>query len=293
MIERPGQFVRSRYEGNREQLSPLMEDAYRRAQELFADPAYALQKEDFHETYKREQVEKDARHARELEAVFDSTNDPELRKLKKVADVFEAMVLSNARLSNWFGRASVMKTLPYDDYKNKIDIIGEWQTDDASVSQLLALGVDVTFGAQKIQDKMSLIRQSIDTDTLSSIKYFKDYRNNFVGTRNNVPRCIVGFSQAAVEELAMVWRQKGAVEILRKHSAQRVLLDQMFAQLSAMYKYAVHHKRPTAVRELLQAANLIQKVRSAKPPVSSRDPLFSQDPVDQELRYIAETTFKV
>jgi hypothetical protein len=285
--------VRSKFEGNLEVLSPLMEERYLHAQEVFRDPLYSLQEKDFYSTYTEEQVKKDSQYAKRKQAVFAERDTLEEKNLKKISDVFEATVLTSARNANWFSKANVMKTLLYDDYENKIDLIAEWHVGE-DLSQLLALGVDVTFSAGKSKQKLEYIRDRILKDELASMKYFKDYRGDFSGTRNNLARCIVGLSKGAVEELATISRQPDAIDQLRKHPAQRVLLNQMFTQLKAMNNFAIAHGSGKSASAIFQAANIIQRIRFANKDIPQRDlQMLGNDPVNIALELATEEVFKV
>jgi hypothetical protein len=250
------------------ELSPLMRKAHERAHgEVLENPEYAIQMADFESVYNEQDIRADLEYVSRLEKIFDADNSPEERRMKQVADIFEAIVLDQAEMNEWFGDANMLKTTPFDDYKNKVDMIAEWFTAEEG-SRVLALAVDVTFGKSKVREKLEQIRAEIDADKLGSVKYFKDDRGDFMGTRNNVPRTVVGVSEDVVEELAELWMNRRNKE-LATHPIQQLFVQEIVAQLTAMCEYAQAHDKPDVVLAYKQALAAIRPLKEKKAALKS------------------------
>lgn len=275
-------------EKSRSELSPVMKEAEVKACKILKSPEYVIQESDFKTIYGDDTVEKDIKSANNLEFKFRSRNTPEGNKMKVIADIFEAIVLMQSELGEWFGEnARTLKTARYDDYINKVDMVAEWFT-PTDGSRLLALAVDVTFGTSSIQYKLHAIKEEIDNDKLGSIKYFKDDRGDFIGTRNNVPRTIIGVSEAMVEELAGLWIQRKN-KALGEHPVQRLFMDEIESQLVAMHKYASKQGKSGVISAYEQALGTIRTIRADKEKFYSEK--TSEDFVAREIIRHTEEIF--
>lgn len=262
------------------ELSPLMRNAHERARsEVLQNPEYAIQMTDFAAVYNERDIRADLEYVARLEQIFEADNSPEERRVKQVADIFEAIVLDQADMNEWFGDASTLKTSPFDDYKNKVDMIAEWFSAEEG-SRVLALAVDVTFGKRKVREKLEQIKAEIDSGKLGSIKYFKDERGDFMGMRNNVPRTVVGVSEDVVEEIAELWMNRRNRE-LAAHPIQQLFVQEILAQLTAMYEYAVAQGKSDAALAYRQALAALRPLQEAKAGLKSATLL--ENPVANEI----------
>lgn len=273
----------------RTELSPMMARAYEKANsEILANPDYAIQESDFISIYGPTAVAADIARVADLRHKFE-TNITQREKLaKKVADIFEAIVLMQSELSEWFGNARTLKTASYDDYTNKVDMIAEWFT-PSDGSRLLALAVDVTFGTMSIEKKLAGIKAEIDNGKLKSIKYFKDERGDFIGTRNNVPRTVIGVSESVVEELAYLWIHKKNKDLSR-HPIQHLFMNEIETQLTAMHDYAVKQKKSDAVLAYRQALGIVRPLHANKRAFESEE--LGRDRVAMEIARHTEEQFR-
>jgi hypothetical protein len=222
---------------NRLELSPVLERGYEKAVRVLNTPEYSIQESEFApDIYTQEAVDRDLAHVKKLEGYFAENDTPESINSKKVADVLEALVLTQSEMSNWLGDAKTLRSSRFDDYVNKVDMIAEWHSPEEG-SRVLGLAVDVTFGFSAVQKKLREIRAEIDSGKLGSIRYFKDERGDIMGTRNNVPRTVIGVSQPVVQELARLWIE-GEKKLLGEHPVQRAFIDQVTTQLRQMQRYA-------------------------------------------------------
>jgi len=89
-----------------------------------------------------ETEEADIAKANELEEKYSKN----ITETKKIADIFEAVVLEHGELSDWLGgSAKTMKTSRYDDYMNGVDLLVEFAGAEGEESEHLGLAADVTF----------------------------------------------------------------------------------------------------------------------------------------------------
>ena len=265
---------------NSVELSPSMALAHEKAKnEIFTNPDYYINEVDFVPKYGQEVIDADVAFANGLKNEFEARDTPEEKKLKHIADVFEAIVLTQSDSNGWLGNARTLKTAPYDDFKNKVDMIAEWFTPEEG-SRLLALAVDVTFGAKSVQKKLEAIKAEIDSGKLGSIKYFKDERGDFIGMRNNVPRTVIGVSELVIEELADLWVHRKHTA-LAEHPIQRLFLDEIDAQLMMMHNYALKKGKLDAVLAYKQVLGVIQPLRDSKAKFRSKE--IAGDTVAREI----------
>ena len=255
-------------DSNRErriELSPLMHHAYEKAtNEVLSNPDYAIQESEFtggeHSVYDAHTVAADIELGNRRKKEYVEKQTPFEANSQRIADVFEAITLMESEQSNWLGNVTTIHTSRYDDYVNKVDLLAEWQTPESG-SQLLALGVDVTFGTSKIGNKIAAIKEEIDRGKLGSIRYYKDSRGDFMGTRNNVPRTVIGISQPIVEQLAGLW-MNGDKKSLGEHPIQRAITGQIAVQLNAVREYALARGNHAAAQAYEQPLAIIRKVRN-------------------------------
>jgi hypothetical protein len=262
------------------ELAPAIEKAYQKAKaEVLENPDYVIQESDFAPVYGTQSVEADIKFADMLEREVFKTESAVEQNAKKIAETLEAIVLMQSEMSEWLGGAQTLKTARYDDYKNKVDMIAEWFSPEDG-SRVLALAVDVTFGVTTAEKKLSAIRAEIDSDKLGSIRYFKDSRGDVMGTRNNVPRTVIGVSQPVVAELAQLWLENKQ-KLLGVHPIQALFADEIHAQLSAMLAYAKKKGKTEAVRAYEQALSAIRPLQEQK--AIYRSKALLEDPVAQSI----------
>ena len=274
---------------NRTEHSPTMSLAHEKAEEVLKNTEYSIQETEFISVYGSGNVAADIDCAARLEKKFENRQTPEEKKSKETADILEAIVLMQSELNEWLGNARTLKTSRYDDYINKVDMIAEWSTPEEG-SRVLAMAVDVTFGTKKIQKKLEAIKNEIDSGKLGSVKYFKDERGDFVGTRNNIPRTVIGVSQKMVEELADLWVNKKNKELSR-HPIQYLFIEEIEKQLDAMQDYADEKGNSDAVYAYKQALAIVRPLLSEKRKFKSEE--LEMDSVAREIDFYTKETFRL
>lgn len=270
----------------REELSPIMKQAHEKALGVFRNPAYAVQMEDFKDVYMG-QVPEDMRKVRMKKQEFTARENPRQAVEKVIADILEAIILSESELSNWLGDATTMKAADYDDLFNGIDILAEWRPEGEGTS-VLGLAIDVTFGYTTSQAKLENIRNEVDAGEGGKAKYFQDSLGEFRGTRRNMPRVVLGVSKDRVEELAALW-VRGDKKALGAHPIQRILLEEMHMQLRAIHEYAKNRGQKQVANSYLQGLRIVAKLLEEKRAVRLGD--AAHDPVYEEILHQTALVF--
>lgn len=275
----------------RETIPNVVHLAHKRAKrEIFSSREYSIQASDFTSVYTEENVHKDFLKVLALKKKWESEETEYDRHTKIMAETLEAIILtqSDSRHGNWLNNAKVLKTSMYDDFINKTDMCAEWYSQEEG-SRILALGVDVTFGKRSLEQKLRAIRNEIDRNELGSIRYFKDARGDFMGTRNNVPRTVIAVSPDTVEELATLWVRNDEYS-LSGHAVQHLITEQIRNQLEAMYTYAKAHGKETAAHAYVSA--LATFTRNQTSDHKDVPPHISKTRVAVELAHQVDTLFR-
>lgn len=196
-----------------------------------------IKEESFIEPYGEETVKRDLETVRQKEAKFETNKDAHLAELKEIADIFEAIVLENGELNNWFGENAVtIKTSKYDDYENGVDAVIEFRVEEPRSASFLGLAADVTFSSDTTK-KFNRLEAQIAKGILPRVKYFHSEYAHIHGQLSMVPEVIIGASKKTVMEVAELWANRENKE-LAKHRLQIMILHQMEEQLKTFSKYA-------------------------------------------------------
>lgn len=256
--------IRSRIE-----LPPLIKTAHNRLKrEVFSNQSYSIQAPEFSSIYGKENIIADMQKIATYRKQWEQQSSQE-KNSKVLAEVLEGMILVNARENGWFGDSVTMKTSLFDDVFNKTDMFTEWH-ENTEGSRVLAMAVDITYGKTALSKKLQDIKTEIDSDRLGTIRYFKDTRGDFMGTRNNIPRTVIGISPEHTLAIASLW-MKGDSDALQTHTTQRVLIEEMYVQTKAMADYAHFHNHKNATRAYEDALASIEKLRQQKESISIAD----------------------
>ncbi len=192
---------------------------------------------DFVDPYGEDTVRRDLETVKRHEKDFEHENSDYTREQKAVADIFEALVLENGELSDWFGpNAITHKTSKYDDYENGVDAVIEFQGEISGAASFLGLAADVSFSADTTK-KFGRLKAGILKGRLPQVKYFNSSNGNFHGRLSNIPEVIIGASKQTVLELAELWQFKRNRE-LAAHRIQIMILNQMEEQMETFARFA-------------------------------------------------------
>ena len=256
---------------------------------MLANGEYAIQAPDFFDLYGKENVMIDMLRVKQKQMSFEKQQTPESNETKRASEVFEAIVLEQAELSNWLGdNVSVLKTSIYDDYFNGTDMVAEW-SDPERESNVLALAVDVTFGAGSVERKLQHVRRDVDSGKLGKIKYFKSADGSFRGERNGVPHVVIGVSRHAVEHLADLWLKKDK-RALGTHPIQRAMIEEVYQQLQMIQGHALSRGQTKVAEAYGRSFAIVEKIRSQKSDVPLGE--LEHDKVYGEILSQSRTIFQ-
>ncbi len=191
----------------------------------------------FSDIYKPEIIEHDKKVVTDSEARHERDSTEEQRELKKIAEIFEAVIFSNGDSSEWFGpRANMAVASKYDDFENGVDEIVEFSpVGDEPVSHL-GLGIDVTFNIDSTK-KLDRIKAQIDKGRLTEVKYYESPIDGTHDRLKDIPEVIVGAERKMVLELGALSRGR-KMSGLANHKIQIMMLVQVKDQLETFAMYA-------------------------------------------------------
>jgi len=228
----------------------LLETAYERAEkELTAD---AVDIKDFVgvDGYGEKTVRNDEKYVEDRESLFKKKMTPQEKLFKLYSEIFEAITIEQLEL-NWLGaNAKVIKTSKYDDIKNGIDAVIEFEEQDENSH--LALAIDVTFN-QDTTTKLDSIKENIDSGKLAELKY-PPLEFELLGPQN-IPRVVIGIDKLSLNDLIEKWVE-GDKAGLANHPAQDKLLGEINIQLREFAIYARNSNQPE-IAEKYEHANAI------------------------------------
>ncbi|MBI4779662.1 hypothetical protein HY797_04420 [Candidatus Falkowbacteria bacterium] len=216
-----------------EERSKILEMAYKKATELLDDER--IDPEKFRGLYSDKIIKKHQDYVDQRREKFKATNTPEEMEMQRYSTVFEAIVHDQIDMNGWLGEhAAARKASCYDDLKNGVDEIIEFEQTEASATAHLALGVDVTFG-KGVFSKMNDIKTRIDAGDIGVIKYL--LTDTYRGEMKNVPRAVIGVDMKNLNEIIKLWADNKK-KSLAQHKVKFIILSQIMMQLNDFAQYA-------------------------------------------------------
>jgi hypothetical protein len=231
--QREIQNIRDKKESEIKQHKENLDVAYEKASGMLDDERIKSSK--FKGLYGKEIIKNDDNYVEERQRNFRKNDTPEQIEMQKYATVFEAIIHDQIDMNGWLGEhAKAKKASWYDDFKNGIDEIVEFEQTETSATSHLALGVDITFSTG-IFKKMNDIKTRIDSGDIGVIKYLltKTYR----GEMRDVPRVVIGADMKNLNEIIKLWVDKKKKN-LAQHRVKFMVLSQIMMQLNDFAEYA-------------------------------------------------------
>lgn len=216
----------------------IIDKAYRKSEKLISE--YSLKEEDFIDSHGAENVAKDTAYVENMERKFEQNLSEEQKYCKMLADIFEAMIYDQID-NDWFGHDAVgIKTTRYDDIKNGVDQIVEFQEGEDSASHL-ALAIDATT-SEDLDKKIERIKKEIEKGDMAHIKYFlseymREHKGFGRGEMVNIPRVVIGADRNIIKELSELWLENKNKD-LAKHPIQFQILKEIIIQCGVFKNYA-------------------------------------------------------
>ena len=205
-------------------------------------------------------IEEDLRYVEVMEKKFKQDERPEFAEQQKLATILVVIMQTQIEMNDWMGPDVTTKQASrYDDIKNGIDTICEFEQE--SGVQHLALALDITSSWNPTK-KLSRIKEEIDAGKLSTVKYFESSDETFHGTLQLVPRVVIGAERKAIVELAELWLNKKNKE-LASHPIQLQILNEIVHQLKAFMNYAEKKGKTNVAAIYNRSLRLMDHIRSS------------------------------
>lgn len=221
--------------------------------------------EQFRDLYGEEIINRDLEYVRRLEEKFaqESQSGSQQERIHRLATIFENIFQEQAERNNWLGdNVYIIKASRFDDIKNGVDNIAEFQKEDRSASYL-ALAIDVTMSAD-VEKKLKRIKKGIENGHLATMKYFVSQYTNIRGELSKIPHVIIGADIKTIKELAELWLQND-IEKLMNHYVQFQILETILHQLIVFRNYAEKIvKQQELARIFEEMQNIVQKISQEK-----------------------------
>lgn len=234
----------------------LLKAAHQKAVDLFHDSA--IDSRSF-EKYDQRSIDADLKYVAQMESVFhqDTPEDAHAEEIKRrLSLVLEAIVHEQAELSNWLGpSATTHKTSRFDDIASGVDSIVEFTGNEPRRHRVLA--IDVTY-TKELERKIHRIKQEIDEQRLTYIKYFESADETYKGTLSKVPRVLIGIDPAKIFDLAQLWIAKDQ-RALAKHPIQIQILEEITMQLKTFHRYAIQRGQRELVEIFEGSLRLVER----------------------------------
>lgn len=211
----------------------------------------------FTDLYGAENIQKDTDEVTRLKREFAKSDGAQVGRLRQedishLAQILEYYIYKGVNEGNWIPQCTAIKTSEYDDIKNGIDLVLEHSNEHSHTH--LGLAVDVTF-AEDVSRKLQRIKQSIDSDELSRVKYFSSEKSHMRGELRNIPRVVSAIDLEIFEDL-FTSEARGN---FKEHQARAALMQDMETQLATFSTYAHRTNRRCAER-LDQTHRFVQTI---------------------------------
>jgi len=275
MFER-GAFQGNSFEGgvdNREpesfpDLDKVLELAEKNVFSLAIDPR------DFAEPqghYRKEAVEADIAYVEELEQTFKKSdreggtlgNKSREEALRKIARGFEAVILQSDA-NEWFGPdAEMLIPSRYDDIKNGVDGIVEFNHEQSFSHLVLAVDMVSSNNTETIGRKLENIKNDIQKNNLAKVKYFESEQLKLKGEMTDIPRVVIGADRKTVQGLLSLFAE-GKNKELAGHYMQMQMLREIQMQLESFSKFADAEGKPKLVSAYNDAKLIVDRIIEEK-----------------------------
>lgn len=216
-----GQSSSSRSYEQQEIVEKASDKAAESLSELAIDPR------DFMDLYGKETVEEDLAYVSRREEDFAKASADE-KETVKTAKIAEAVLGDGIGLHDWLGpSAYFIVPSAYDDYKNGIDGLVEFEEEGGRASHM-GLAVDATYRNES-ESKLYTIKEKIIEGNPMMMKYFTSEAMDFRGELRSVPRTVAAFDYGTIARLGELWLTKDK-EALAQDPMQFQLMEQLIAQ---------------------------------------------------------------
>ncbi|HMP67699.1 MAG TPA: hypothetical protein PKA60_03045 [Candidatus Paceibacterota bacterium] len=258
-----------------------MPQALEKAKEIMAE--YKIDPESFSDLYNPSSVNDDKKYVAEMKIKFDLQNTEQYEVINnQLAEIFEAIIFDEGESANWFGDNSfLIKTSDYDDIKNGVDMVVEYDEDEG-VSRIAA-AIDVTF-SHLVGKKIDRIKNDILSGNLGQIKYFTSEVSNMRGELKKIPRIIIGADVDSVRGLANDWVEKKS-DYFAKHPIQFQIFEQAIFQCEYFAKFAAENGQEEIAIAYEKMKEVLERNRDNRESDIGNDPKIRDSFMTDFLKY--------
>ncbi|MEK7180717.1 MAG: hypothetical protein AAB738_00050 [Patescibacteria group bacterium] len=236
-----------------------IEQAYKKADKVLTRDA--IHPDEFEDLYGAQNISQDNDYVAKMKAKFKEQEGAEEATAKKLATILEAIIFENAELSEWFGpNASTIKTSEFDDIKNGVDSVVEFEESKTSASHL-ALAMDATFSSET-GGKFHRIKEEIESGELTKVKYFQSDHMSIRGELSKIPRVVVGVNAETVKALSETWLENPSS--LKDHPIQFQILEEILMQLRVFKDYAKKIKKTDIGATYEKVIGIVEEILEEK-----------------------------
>ena len=201
---------------------------------------------------------------------------------ERLGQVFEGFLYKHIGESRIFKNVILHKTTEYDDIRNGVDFVAEYENPDRP-SSYIGLAMDASFSRHElvVAKKINRSLEDIKNNTLSKVKYFQ-FDSESQESDFGIPRVMVGTDESHVKALLEKWdineNAEEKVVSFEENPVWTIMALQIVEQLKMFIKEAESHGQEKIVsicRTYL--IGLEKSLRDNKDLVSKHEWLAEQD----------------
>lgn len=192
--------------------------------------------------YLKEEVDFHNREVKKYETLFDQKNTLDEKETKKLATIFEAIVIEGVNLSKCFGEDVMARaSAPYDN-------ICETKIDSYLLLKNIPLGIDVSMrniNGEAFTEKIEKNLRMIQNNEKKGIKYFKD-SNGELKRDVFAPKVVISCNTSMIRDLMFDFKNLDKdkfSEKLKSHQMSREIVKQVIGQCRIFAEYAKYKKQ--------------------------------------------------
>lgn len=223
---------------------------------------------------------------------------------QKRGEALEIIIADQGELSDWFGpNAMTMRAAKIDDYRHKVDLVMEFDTDEGKKRpteedvERVALAIDASDNLTALLDKIKINQEKITGKRPPAhLQYFRSQVTDYEGPLHKIIPVVVGLEGKNMQDLVRLQNQslrgidlKATHEQLAKHPAQRMFIEEILAQLAWYMRLLEEGKKVHLTYEKKDIEALMNKMEALlrdKRSISLGE--FERDAVMQEIQKIVE-----
>lgn len=178
---------------------------------------------------------------------------------ERMGHVFEGFLYSNISESKIFKDVILHKTSEFDDIKNGVDFVAEYQNPDNPRSYI-ALAMDASFSMapDKISKKIDRSIDGINKGRLSQVKYF-EFEEGSLEKSLGMPRVVVGVEEDTARSLLSRWHTREVDKIGSVDFSEDSVWSLMALQINEQLKVFIDQAKSRNQKDLVEICQKYQR----------------------------------